>query len=160
MAIEAPVSKHRRTNLKIYAAACIIFGVVFAYDGYLSKYKWSRRHRFYEKHMKDGRADETMIFNRVAPIFLLGIAVGLTVRFWSVKDKKLLMDESELIIGNKEKIPYASIQKIDKTHFDPIRGYFIVTYNNEDGGEVRRKISSKAYDDLEAVLEELVAKIS
>jgi hypothetical protein len=159
MAIEAPASRHKRTNLKIYAGACIIFAVVLAYDGYLSKYEWSRRHKFYEKHTKDGRPDETMIFNRVAPIFLLGLAVGLTIRLWALKNKKLLMDESELIIGNREKIPYESIQKIDKTYFDS-KGSFVITYEGSDGVEKALKLSDRTYDNLAAVLDGLVAKIS
>ena len=50
MAIEAPLSKYRRTNLKIYIAACLGIVVVFGYDGYLSKYPWSQRRGFYEEH--------------------------------------------------------------------------------------------------------------
>jgi hypothetical protein len=159
MAIEARISRQKRTNLKIYAAACIIFGVVLAYDGYLSKYEWSRRHKFYEKHTKDGRPDETMIFNRVAPIFLLGVAVGLAIRLRVLKDRKLLMDESELIISNREKIRYESIQKIDKTYFDS-KGFFVITYEAGDGGAKSLKLSDRTYDNLSAVLEGLVAKIS
>jgi hypothetical protein len=159
MAIEARISKHKRTNLKIYAAACIIFGVVLAYDGYLSKYEWSRRQKFYEKHTKDGRPDETMIFNRVAPIFLFIIAVGLTVRLRALKDKKLVMDESELIISNKIKIPYESMQKIDKTYFDS-KGFFVITYEGGDGGQKALKLSDRTYENLAAVLDGLVAKIS
>lgn len=160
MAIEAPISKYKKTNFKIYIAACIIFAVVFAYDGYLSKYEWSRRRSFYEKHIKDGRPDATMIFNQITPILLAAAAIGLGARLWALKDKKLVADESELMISNREKISYDSIQKIEKTHFDPTRGYFIVTYKNKDGNEVNRKISSKIYDNLAAILEKLVAKIS
>jgi hypothetical protein len=160
MAIEAPISKYKKTNFKIYIAACIIFAVVFAYDGYLSKYEWSRRRSFYEKHIKDGRPDATMIFNQITPILLAAAAIGLGARLWALKDKKLVADESELMISNREKISYDSIQKIEKTHFDPTRGYFIVTYKNKEGNEVNRKISSKTYDNLAAILEKLVAKIS
>ena len=48
MAIEAPMSKYRRTNFIIYIAVSLGVAVVFAYDGYLSKYKWSGRYSFYE----------------------------------------------------------------------------------------------------------------
>jgi len=160
MAIEAPISKYKKTNFKIYIAACIIFAVIFAYDGYLSKYEWSRRHSFYEKHIKDGRPDETMIFNQITPIVLAAAAIGLAARFRALKDKKLLADENELVISDREKISYDSIQKIDKTHFGPTKGYFVVTYKNKDGREVNRKISSNTYDGLAAVLDELVAKIT
>jgi hypothetical protein len=159
MAIEAPISKSRKNNLKIYTAACIIFAIVFAYDGYLSKYQWANRSSFYEKHTKEGKPDDTMIFNQIAPIFLVALAAVLMGRFCALKSKKLLADENELVISNKEKIPYDSIQKIDKTSFDS-KGFFIITYKNENGSEVNRKISDRAYDNLAAILDKLVAEIS
>ena len=159
MAIEAPISRSKKNNLKIYAAACIIFAVVFAYDGYLSKYQWAHRSDFYEKHVKDGRPDDMMIFNQKAPIFLVALAAVLMGRFWAFKDKKLLASENELVISDKEKISYDSIQKIDKTGFDS-KGFFLITYKNKDGREVNRKISDRTYDNLAAVLDKLVAKIS
>ena len=159
MAIEAPVSKFRKNNLKVYTAACIIFATFFAYDGYLSKYEWSHRRGFYEKHAKDGWPDDTMIFNRTAPIYLVALAAVLMGRLWTLKDKKLLADENELVISNKEKISYDSIQKIDKTNFGS-KGFFIITYKNKNGSEVKRKLSDRAYDNLAAVLDKLVAKIS
>jgi hypothetical protein len=159
MAIEAPVSKFRKNNLKVYTAACIVFAIVFAYDGYLSKYQWSHRRSFYEKHVKEGQLDDTMIFNQTAPIFLVVLAAVLTGRFWAFKDKKLLAGENELVISDKEKISYDSIQKIDKTNFGS-KGFFIITYKNKNGSEVKRKLSDRAYDNLAAVLDKLVAKIS
>ncbi len=159
MAIEAPISKFKKTNLKIYIAACIVFAIVFAYDGYLSRYHWSLRRSFYEEHVEEGKPDDTMIFNQKAPIFLVAIAALLTARLWTVKGKKLLADENELIISNKERIPYNSIQKIDKTRFKS-KGFFIVTYRNNDGREVNRKFSDRAYDNLAAILDHLAAKIS
>jgi inorganic pyrophosphatase len=159
MVIEAPVSKFRKNNLKMYIAACVIFAVIFAYDGYLSKYQWSHRSSFYEKHVKDGQPDDTMIFNQIAPIVLVLLAAVLAGRLRTLKDKKLLADENELIISEKEKITYDSIQKIDKTGFDS-KGFFLVTYKNKDGSEVNRKISNRNYDNLAAILDKLVAKIS
>jgi len=159
MAIEAPVSKFRKNNLKVYTAACIVFAIVFAYDGYLSKYQWSHRRSFYEKHVKEGRSDDTMIFNKTAPIFLIVLAAVLTRRLWTFKDKKLRADENGLVISHKEKISYDSIQKIDKTNFAS-KGFFLITYKNKDGSEVSRKLSDRTYDNLAAILDKLVAKIS
>jgi hypothetical protein len=159
MAIEAQISKHKKTNLKIYVAVCIIFAFVFAYDGYLSKYEWSRRRSFYKKHTKDGRPDETMIFNQITPIVLAAAAIGLAARLRALKDKKLLVDENGLIISDKEKIAYDSIQKIDKTHFGS-KGFFIITYRDNNEREVNRKLNDRTYDNLQAVLDELVAKIT
>jgi hypothetical protein len=77
----------------------------------------------------------------------------------AVRNKKLIAGENELILGAKEKIPYDSIEKIDKTNFGS-KGYFIITYKDKDGGEVSRKISDKSYDNLAAILDHLVAKIT
>jgi hypothetical protein len=159
MAIEAPVCKFRKNNLKVYTAACIVFAIVFAYDGYLSKYEWSHRRGFYEKHAKEGRPDDMMIFNQITPIFLVALAAVLMGRLWTLKDKKLLAGENELVISDKEKISYDSIQKIDKTQFGS-KGFFIITYKNKNGSEVKRKLSDRAYDNLAVVLDKLVAKIS
>ncbi len=162
MAIEAPVSKYRKNNLKVYIAACIVFAIIFAYDGYLSKYKWSMRYAFYEKHVlkNDGKPDDTMVWNQKwIPIICGSIAVLFGVNLIAIRNKKIVADENELIISDKEKIPYDSIQKIDKTSFDS-KGFFIITYKNKDGSEVNRKISDRAYDNLATVLEKLIAKIS
>ena len=72
---------------------------------------------------------------------------------------QVVADENELIINGKEKIYYDSIQKIDKTHFKS-KGFFVITYKSKDGGEVNRKLSYKTYDNLQAILDELVAKIT
>jgi hypothetical protein len=159
MPVEAPFSKYKKNNLKIYIAVCFVFAVILAYDGYLSGYQWSHRRSFYEKHVKEGKADDTMIFNKIAPFFLVALAVILAGRFRTLKNKKLLADEKELIISDKERISYNSIQKIDKTHFGS-KGIFLITYKSKDGSEVSCKLSDKNYDNLAAILDELVAKIS
>ena len=159
MPIEAPLSKYKKNNFKIYIVVCIVFTIWFGYDGYLSKYQWSHRRSFYEKHVKEDQPDDTMIFNRIAPIFLVILAAALAGRFSTVKNRKLLADENELIINNKEKISYDSIQKIDKTHFDS-KGFFLITYKDKTGGEINRKLSVKNYDNLAAIVDKLVAKIS
>ena len=159
MAIEAPLGKYKKTNLKIYIAVCVIFAAIFAYDGYLSEYEWSHRRSFYEKHVKDGRPDDTMIFNQKAPIFLGVAAVALGIRLWAIKNRKLIADENELVVSDRQKIPYDSIEKIDKTLFEK-KGLFVITYKNENGGEVNLRLSDKTYDNLAAVLDHVVAKIS
>ncbi|MEE9371352.1 MAG: hypothetical protein V3W45_07790 [Sedimentisphaerales bacterium] len=159
MAVEAPISKFRKNNLKIYIVACLIAAIILAYDGYLSKYQWSHRRSFYEKHVKDGRPDETMMFNQIAPPFLIVLAAILMGRLWAIKDRKLLADENELIVSDKKRIPYDSIQKIDKTHFEK-KGRFVITYKNKCGKDVNRKLSDRNYDNLKAILDKLVAKIS
>lgn len=159
MAIEAPYSKYKKTNFKIVILLCVVGGVIFAYDGYLSKYEWSHRRGFYDKHVKDGKLDDTMIFNQKAPFFLVAIAVVAAFGLFRVKNNRLIADESELTINDKQKIPYGSIQKIDKTNFDS-KGFFVITYKDQSNNEVECKISDKTYDNLKPILEQLVAKIS
>lgn len=153
MAIEAPLGKSKRTNFKIYIAICIGLAIWFGYDGYFNE-------EFIEKHKDaEGSPDSTLVFNQKSPPFFIGAAALLGVYLYAVRNKKLIAGENELVINDKEKISYDSIQKIDKTHFGS-KGFFIVTYKNKDGGEVNRKISDRTYDNLAAVLDELVAKIS
>ena len=76
----------------------------------------------------------------------------------AIKDKKVVADESSLIVG-KRQIAYDSIEKIDKTHFDS-KGYFVVTYKDYQGVDANLTLSDRIYDNLSAILDELVAKIS
>jgi len=114
MAIEAPISKFKKTNLKIFLGICIAIAIIFAYDGYLSKYKWSGRYSFYKKQVidNDGKPTPAMNFNRKSPPFFLAGAVVFAVILYVVKDKKLIADENELVISDKKRIPYDSIQHI------------------------------------------------
>lgn len=52
MAIEAPLSRYKKSNYKIWMAGLIGLTVIFAYDGYLSEYSWSHRRSFYEEHTR------------------------------------------------------------------------------------------------------------
>jgi hypothetical protein len=100
-----------------------------------------------------------MVFNQWAPFILTLAALAMAYRLRTLKDKKLIADENEFIINSNDKIPYHSIQKIDKTYFDS-KGYFIITYKDHLGKETSLKLSDKKYDNLSAVLEHLVAKIT
>ena len=85
-------------------------------------------------------------------------ALLFIVRFGILKNKKIVAGDTGLVT-EKQTISYDSIEKIDKTHFDS-KGYFIITYKNADDGESQLKISDKNYDNLGAVLDELITKIS
>ena len=161
MAIEAPISKFKKTNLKIFFGICIAIAIIFAYDGYLSKYKWSGRYSFYKEHVIDngGKPTPTMNFNRKSPPFFLAAAVLFAVSLYLFKDKRLVADEYELVISDKKRISYDSIQQINKTYFEK-KGFFVITYKNKGNGEARLKLSDRKYDNLSAVLELLVEKIS
>ena len=152
MAIEAPVSKYRKTNLKIYIAACVVITIWLGYDGYLNK-------KFIEKNTEDGKPNGTLVFNQKAPPFVAGAAVLLSLYLLTIRNKKLIADENELVLSEKEKISYGSIETIDKTNFKP-KGYFVITYKDKNGREMKCRISDKEYGNLEAVLDHLVAQIS
>jgi len=153
MAIEAPVSRFRKTNLVIYAAACLVIALWFGYDGYYNQ-------SFIDKHTgEDGRPDSTLVFNRKAPPFLIAAALVFCGYLLVIRRKKLVADENELVLSSGRKIAYDWIEKIDKTYFES-KGYFVLTWCSPDGRPANRKISSKQYDNLGAILEHLVAKIS
>lgn len=153
MALEAPTSRFRKTNLKIYIALCMGLAIWFAYDGYLNE-------KFRKKNTDDdGRPNATLVINQKAPPFLIGAAVLFGVYLFIIKDKKLVADEHELVINPQKKIPYDSIEKIDKTYFKK-KGFFIITYKDQNGHEVDLKMNDRQYDNLGLILDHLVAKIS
>ena len=153
MAIDAPISKYKKTNLKIYIILCIVVAAWFAYDGYINK-------NFIEKNTdENGKPNSTLIFNQKAPPFFAAAAVLFGVYLFAVKNKKLIADENELVFSEKDKIPYDSIQSINKTYFEK-KGFFVITHKDEHGREINRKLSDRNYDNLAAILDHLVAKIS
>ncbi|HUT28927.1 MAG TPA: hypothetical protein VMX13_03960 [Sedimentisphaerales bacterium] len=152
MAVEAPVSKRRKTNLKIYILVCIILAVWLGYDGYFNE-------KFRQKHTVDGKADGTLFFNQKSPAVLIAAAVLLAGYLSAIRRRRIVAEEEELVFGVKDRVPYDSIKQIDKTNFK-LKGFFIVTYVGSDGRSVDRKLSDGAYDNLGAVLEVLITKIS
>jgi len=146
MTIEAPISKFKKTNFKIYIVLCLAAAIWLGYDGYLNS-------EFQEKH------PDYLLFNQVGSPVCVGAAVLFGACLVAVRNKKLVADENELVFSAREKVPYDSIEKIDKTHFGS-KGHFTITYKDKDGNEVSRKISNRNYDNLAAILEHIVAKIS
>jgi len=161
MAVEAPLSRYKKNGFKIYIAACLIGAAVLAYDGYLSRYEWSKRQSFYKEHVldNDGKPDATMLFNMYVPFGLIAVAAALAVRFYMVKDRKVVADENSLNINGKRFILYDRIERIDKTYFGT-KGYFVLTYLTDGGKETNLKLSDRTYDNLSAVLDRLIAEIS
>ena len=190
MPIEAPCSRYRKTNLIIYIAVLAAFGLWFGYDGYVNK-GFIQKHteptppesptlQSYgdgaatkadtdstQGHLTVGKPDGTLLFNRKSPPFFLAAAGLLGIYLATIKNKKLVADENELVFsaggcltaGNKVRIPYDSIEKIDRTYFDK-KGFFVITYTDKDGNHNDRKISDHKFDNLRAVLEHLTAKIT
>lgn len=156
MTIEAPLSRYKKQNLLIAIAALIGLGVWFYYDGHYNT-------RFIEKHTEideDGqeRPNNTLVFNRKAPPFLIGAGLAVAVYFVVIRGKKIFADETGLNAEGKV-IAYSAIESINKTHFES-KGYFVVGYKDSQGNRCELKLSDRTYDNLPAVLEHLVAKIS
>lgn len=153
MAIEAPVSRYKRTNLKIYIVVCVLAALWFGFDGFVSK-------EFIEKNTnEDGTANSTLLINRgAAPVLALG-AVFFGAWLFAVKDKKVVADEQELIVAGKRRIPYDAIESIDKTHFEK-KGLFTIIYTSESGGQAQCRLDNRQFDNLSPVLDHLVAQIS
>jgi len=153
MVVEAPISKYKKNNLKIYIFFCIAIAIWCAYDGYFND-KWIAEHK-----NPDGTPQPYLTINRNAPPFFVGAAVLLAGYLFAVRNKKIIAQENELVLGGKEKISYDSIQKIDKTHFQK-KGHFVITYKNEHGKKINCKFTDRTYDNLPAILDKLVAEIS
>lgn len=153
MAIEASLCKYKKTNFKIGILILVVAAVWFYIDGYHSE-------KFAKKHTKiDGTPDSTLVFHRKSPPYFLVGAVLLAGYFWMIRGKKLVADEQGLVLNADERIDYGAIQSIDKTNFES-KGYFVITHKDETGGEKKCKISDRTYDNLAAILDHLVSKIT
>lgn len=153
MLIEAPLSRYKRHNFLIGIIACVVFALWFGYDGYLNQ-------EFIAKHtMEQGGPDGTLVFNQKSPPFFVVGALLIGAYWYAIRNRKLVAAEDALVIAGKKRIPYDTIQQIDKTHFKA-KGLFTVAYKNESGSLVQYKLSDRQYDNLEPILEHLVAQIS
>jgi hypothetical protein len=153
MAIEAPLSRYKRNNFYIYIGACLVAALWFAYDGYLNK-------SFIAEHSDEqGRPNSTLAFNQKSPPFFVAGAMLLGGYLCVIRGKKVVAGDDALVIAGKQKIPYDAIESIDKTHFEK-KGVFTITYKSEQGGQVRRTLSDREYDNLGPVLDHLIARIS
>jgi hypothetical protein len=151
-AVVAPISKYKKTNLKIYMVVCLVLAAWFSYDGYFNK-------DFIAKYTNDdGTIKDTLVFNQKAPIVLVVISFLVAFRIFVVKDRKVTADEEAITVNDKEKIPYTAIKKVDKTWYKE-KGYVDIEYNTGEG-QTSSRISSKNYDNLDAVIEKLTAKLS
>jgi hypothetical protein len=152
MAIVAPASKYKVKTYIIYIVALLGLTIYCIYDGYFNQ-------SFRDKHVIDGVPDNTIIANQKAPYYLGGLTVLLAGYTLVIRGRKIVAEDNALVINGKLSIPYDSVQKIDKTDFDT-KGHFTFTYKTTDGKEIDRKISDRDYDNLRAILDHLVAKIS
>jgi len=153
MAIEAPLSRYKRSNALIYGIGCLALATWFAYDGYVSQ-------SFIAEHTsEEGVADFTLQFNKYSPPILIVLAAAIGVHYYAIRGRKVVAEEDALVVAGKERIPYDAIEKIDKTHFEK-KGFFVVTYANGDGKSVNRKLDDRQYDNLGPILDHLIAQIT
>ncbi|HBG78251.1 MAG: hypothetical protein WC765_05235 [Phycisphaerae bacterium] len=152
MSVIAPYCQYKKTNFKLGMLILLVAAVWFAYDGYKSE-------AFIKRHTKDGKPDSTLTFHRKSPPFFAGGAVAIGIIFAMVKGKKIVADEQELILSDGGKIAYNSIETVNKTEYQS-KGFFTVEYKSQAGEKKICKISSRDFDNLDAVLEILVAKIT
>ena len=89
---------------------------------------------------------------------MAGVVVFVAL-FWRCKGDKVVAEEAELVISGKERIPYETIERIDKTYFEK-KGFFTIAYQPDGRAEVTRKLSDRQYDNLGAILDHLVSKIT
>jgi hypothetical protein len=151
MSIEAPLSSYKKKNLIIYTVILAGVGGWFWYDGHYNQ-------KFIDKHTINGKADGTLEFNRKAPAYMLAAAALFAVRFFMVKDKKIVAGDNGLVY-EKLTIPYDRIDSIDKTHFDK-KSYFIVHYRDPQDKVGQVQINGYQYDNVPAVLDHLVSKLT
>ena len=152
MAIVALFSKHKRNYMLIWIAVLVGFGIYCIYDGYYNQ-------NFIDKHTNDdGSADSTLAFNQKTPYVLIPLGAILAAYLLMIKGRKVTAGDSELVINDKNKIPYEKIEQIDKTDFES-KGRFTITYSGE-GVKSTVTLSDRDYDNLGPVLDYLVEKIS
>lgn len=160
MSIEAPLSKYRRHNWFITIGISFAMAILFGYDGYLSQYPWSMRHDFYQEHVIDhgGTPDATMGFNKISSPIFAAVGIAASIYYFCFLRSVAVIADSKGLRYNKITINYDQIDSIDKTHFDS-KGTFIVYYN--DGGQKKQlRLNDRGFDNMPAVLDHLVAKIT
>ncbi len=151
LVIEAPISRYTRNSLVIGMIFLVGFGVYCIYDGYYNK-------AFIDEHTEDGKPNATLLFNQKSPPVLFAVAALLAGRWAYIRKRKVVAADTELVINDRVHIPYDTIQQIDKTLFKR-KGIFTVTYS-QGGKEHHQKFNESAYDNMEAILDHLVAQIS
>lgn len=153
MAVEAPLSRYRRTNLLIYLGACIALALWFAYDGYLNQ-------TFIAEHTTEqGQPDGTLVFNQKAPFLLVPAALLLGAYCYAIRNRKLVAAGDALVFPGGRRIAYEAIEQIDKTHFET-KGIFTITYKNDGGRLARYRLTDRHFDNLKPILDHLIAQIT
>ncbi len=98
------------------------------------------------------------LFAKWPPVFFA--AAGLIgLRLFFIRQRKIVAQESAIVIDKKRQISYDAIQQIDKTHFDK-KGVFVVTYTDAGGKLRKQRFDDRKYDNMKEVLDHLIERIS
>ena len=153
MAIEARLSRHSKNSLIIAIVALLGFAGWTVYDGFY-------RESFIKEHTgEDGKPDSTLLFNQKSPPYLFILAGLVGLRLFLIRKRKIVAQESDLVIDGKIQIAYDAIQQIDKTHFEK-KGVFVVSYTDVQGKLRKQGFDDRKYDNMKAILDHLVTQIS
>ena len=148
MAVEARASKFNRNNGFIFAAACIVGALWFGYDGWFGSYRDA------ELASNNNEPTANLLFNMYVPIPLAAGAGYFLVTSLLSASRKLVADESGLVINDKKTVRYTEMKSIDKRHFEK-DGHFTIEY--EQAGKAERlKLSDRKWDNLGLLLDEVV----
>ncbi|MBP8304475.1 MAG: hypothetical protein KBE04_10150 [Phycisphaerae bacterium] len=153
MDIVGPFSRHRTNSAVLYIVVLVGFGLWCLVDGYFKA-------SFIDAHTgPDGRPDSTLLFNRYAPWFLFLGAAGLGAWLVSIRKRRVVATDTELVVRDTLRIPYDSIQQIDKTLFEK-KGFFVVTYKAAEAGEKTVRLDDRNYENLRPILDRLIQAIT
>lgn len=150
MALEAPLSRYKKQNLMLFSAVLLGLSVWFYYDGYHNE-------KFIEKHTVNGQPDSTLKFNRQSPPFLALGGIACAVYLAIIRNRKIIAKDDGLDV-NGSIIPYASIEKIDMTHFEK-KGIAVIHYQDQSSQACSIKLSDRMYDNLPSLLDFVAGQI-
>ena len=153
MAVEATGSRHSRTNALLFAAVCLGLALWFFHDGYLD---WFGDYRQKQLEKGGGKPTPNLWFNMVAPFPLALVALYQLMQYVRIPGRRLISDDNGLTLHNGQTITYADMTYIDQRKF---KDKGVVTLGYKDGGQQKEvTFSSGRYDNLPALLDELVAR--
>jgi len=174
MTVVAPASKVSRQNAWIITIMCVALALWFLYDGWISqsfqdkhlvnkdkvslkKFKEQSRQPDFQPDLQDFQPDVQLKFHRYwGPPICGALAVFFLIAALRARSRKVLCDDTGLTLANGQTIPYSKIKQIDKSFFEK-EGHFTITCA-QDVPVGKVKLSSRKYDNLAALLSEIISR--
>jgi|GEM_PF-329274 len=160
MAVEAIGSRYTIKTNYLIAAACLVFGAWYFYDGWFNE-KFQEEHTIRVKDEETGeetgeeRPEPSLQMNRTwIPIFCWLVMTYFVVSSLRLRTKKIIADDEGLTLSNGQKIPYKNIRQIDKRLFKK-KGRYTIEYD-EDGRKKQMTLTEFKWDGLGLLLDEIV----